>query len=91
MHLFFGEGTRSGVSYISKIIGKTNKKHLKSFDPKQESKQIIYLEVNSLYCYAKFLPISGFKGINSKEFDSNKYSGNSSKGCVLEVDLEYPK
>ena len=25
-----------------------------------------------------------------KEVDSNKYR-NSSKGCVLEVDLEYPK
>ena len=26
-----------------------------------------------------------------KEFDLNKYTGNSSKGCVLEVDLEYSK
>ena len=25
------------------------------------------------------------------EFDLNKYTSNSSKGCVLEVDLEYPK
>ena len=27
----------------------------------------------------------------SKEFDLTKYTGNSSKGYVLEVDLEYPK
>ena len=27
--------------------------------------------------------------LHPKEFDSNKYSSNSSKGCVLEVDLEY--
>ena len=40
---------------------------------------------------SKFLPTSGFKWINSKEFDLNKYTSNSSKGCVLEVDLEYPK
>ena len=39
----------------------------------------------------KFLSTSGFKWINSKEFDLNKYTSNSSKGCVLEVDLEYPK
>ena len=39
----------------------------------------------------KFLPTSGFKGIVSKEFDLNKYTSNSSKGCVLEVDLEYSK
>ena len=25
------------------------------------------------------------------EFDLNKYSSNSSKACVSEVDLEYPK
>ena len=25
-----------------------------------------------------------------KNFDSNKYSSNSTKGCGLEVDLEYP-
>ena len=29
--------------------------------------------------------------VNPKEFDWNKYTNNSSKGCVLEVDLEYPK
>ena len=37
-----------------------------------------------------FLPTSGFKWIFPKEFDLNKYTNNSSKGCVLEVDLEYP-
>ena len=37
------------------------------------------------------LPTSGFKWIDPKEFDLNKYTSNSSKGCVLEVDLEYPK
>ena len=26
-----------------------------------------------------------------QQFDLNKYGSNSSKGCVLEVDLEYPK
>ena len=27
----------------------------------------------------------------SKEFDLNKNTGNTSKGCVLEGDLEYSK
>ena len=40
---------------------------------------------------SKFLSASGFKWINPKEFDLNKYTSNSSKGCVLEVNLEYPK
>ena len=40
---------------------------------------------------SKFLPTSGFKWIDPKEFDLNNYTSSSSKGCVLEVDLEYPK
>ena len=40
---------------------------------------------------SKFVPISGFKWIDPKEFDSNERSSKSLKGCVLEVDLECPK
>ena len=40
---------------------------------------------------SKFLPRRGFKRIDPKGFDLNKYTSNSSKGHVLEVDLEYPK
>ena len=80
---------RGGISYISKRYNKFNNKYLKRYEPKEESKYIIYLEANNLYGYAmsKFLPTSGFKWIDLKDFDSNKYSINSSK----EIDLEYPK
>ena len=49
--------------------------------------------MNNLYGYAmsKFLPKREFKWIDPKESDLNKYNSNSSKECVLEVDLEYPK
>ena len=40
---------------------------------------------------AKFLPTRGFKWIDPKNFDSSKYNSNSSKGCVLEATLEFPK
>ena len=43
------------------------------------------------YATSKFLPTTGFKWIDPKEFDLNKYTSNSSKGCVLQVDLEYSK
>ena len=58
----------------------------------QESKHI-YVDANNLYGYAisRFLPIVRFKWTDPKNFDSNKYSSNSSKGCVSGVDLEYPK
>ena len=61
--LFFGKGMRSGFSYISKRHSKLKKRYLKSYDPKQESNHITYLETNNLYDYAmlKILPTSGFK------------------------------
>ena len=97
-HLFqiltcIAKGTRDRISHISNRYSKANNKYLKSYDPKQESKHIIYSGVDNLYGYAmsKFLPTSGFKQIDPKEFDLNKYTSNSSKGCALEVDLEYPK
>ena len=82
---------RGGLSYISSRYGKANNKYLKSYDPKQESKNIIYLDANNLNRYAmpKFLPTSGFKWIDPKEFDFDiLYSSNISKECVLEVDFE---
>ena len=81
------------VSYISRRYSKANNKYLKSYDPKAESKHIIYLDGNHLYGYAmsKFLLMIGFKWIDPKGFDLNKYTSNSSKGCLLEVDLKYPK
>ena len=87
------KGRRGGVSYFPNRYSQGNHKYFKSYDPKQESKHIIYLGANNLYGYAKskFLPTSGFKWLDAKEFDVNKYTSNSSKGCVLEVDLEYPK
>ena len=57
------------------------------------SKHIACLGANDLYGNPMpiFFPTSGFKWIYLKEFDSNKYSTKSSKGCVLEVDFEYCK
>ena len=93
MYIFFEKDSRGGVSYISNRYSTVCKKYLKSYEPKQESIHIIYLDTNNLYGYvvSKFLPISGFKLIDSKEFDLNKYTSNSSKGCVLEADFEYPE
>ena len=52
-----------------------------------------YLDANNLYGYvmSKFLPGSGFKWIDLKEFDLNEYIYNTSKECVFEVDLKYSK
>ena len=49
--------------------------------------------VNNLcsYVMSKFLATNGFKWIDLKDFDSNKYSNNSWTGSVLGVDFEYLK
>ena len=60
---------------------------------KQESKHIIYLDANKLYDYAmcKFLPTSGFKWIDPKEFDLNKYVKNSWKDKFSKLILNIQK
>ena len=79
MYFFFEKGMRGRISYISKRYSKANSKYLKSYDPKQKSKHIIYLEENNLHGYAmsKFLPTGTFKCIDPKEFNLNKYNKNS--------------
>ena len=93
LYIFFEKGAKGGISYNSNRYSKANNEYLKSYDPKEESKHIIYLDANNLYGYviSKFLPASEFKWIDLKKFDLNKYTSNSSKECILEVDLEYPK
>ena len=44
MFIFFEKGIKGGISYISNRYSKANNKYLKSYDPKQESKNIIYLD-----------------------------------------------
>ena len=63
MYVFFEKDTRDGISYISNRFSKAKNKYLKTYNPKQESKHIIYLDANNLYGYAisKFFPTSPFK------------------------------
>ena len=49
MDIFFEKGIRGGISYISNRYNKANNKYLKSYDSKEESKHIIYLDANNLY------------------------------------------
>ena len=60
MYIFFEKGRRGGISYIFNRCSKAKNKYLKFYDPKQESKHIIYLDAYNLHGYAmsKFLPTS---------------------------------
>ena len=52
MCLLFEKGMRNGASYISTREIKADNQHLKSYEAKQESKNILYLVLNNLYGYA---------------------------------------
>ena len=58
-----------------------------------KNQNILYTETQTTYGYAmsKFLPTSGFKWIDPKEFDLDKYTSNNSKGYFLKSNLEYLK
>ena len=67
MHLLFEKGMIGRVSYFSKRYSKTNMKYLESFDPRQELKQIIYLDADNKYMVTlefKVFPTGGFKWID---------------------------
>ena len=89
MLLMVENGIRGGVSMVSNRYGKANNKYMgDSFDAKEPSKYITYLDANNLYGWAmsKPLPTHGFKWMNKYELENwEKHS------CILEVDLEYPK
>ena len=89
MLLMVEKGIRGGISMISNRYGKANNKYMgKSFNEKEPSKYIQYLDANNLYGAAMSmkLPTHGFKWMNDKELPVWRKIP-----CILEVDLEYPK
>ena len=84
-YMFFEQGMRGGVSYISKRYIEASK-----------NVNILYLDMNNLYGCAmrQYLPISNFKWVKNIDKIEQKLmniKNNSSTGYVLEVDLEYPQ
>ena len=95
MFQFIEKGMRGGISYIANRYGKANNKYMKNYDEKAPSKYIMYLDANNLYGWAmsQALPTGGFKWLPPKQIEKinlGKYTENSKKGMILEVDLEYP-
>ena len=95
MFQFIEKGMRGGISYIANRYGKANNKYMKNYDEKAPSKYIMYLDANNLYGWAmsQALPTGDFKWLSPKQIENinlGKYTENSNKGMILEVDLEYP-
>ena len=96
MFQFIEKGMRGGTSYIANRYGKANNKYMKNYDEKAPTKYIMYLDANNLYGWAmsQYLPTGNFKWLSQKQIEKTnlgKYTENSKKGLILEVDLEYPQ
>ena len=96
MFQFIEKGMRGGISYIANRYGKANNKYMKNYDEKAPSKYIMYLDANNLYGWAmsQYLPTGNFKWLSQNQIEKpnlGKYTENSKKGLILEVDLEYPQ
>ena len=96
MFQFIEKGLRGGISYIANRYGKANNKYMKKYDEKKPSKYIFYLDANNLYGHSmsQYLPTGSFRWMTKKQIDKidlTKYKEDSTKGLILEVDLEYPK
>ena len=91
---FFERGMRGGISTITHRYAVANNKYVKNYDPETESSYIPYLDANNLYGWAmsQKLATGDFRWIRDPDaINLDSYDENSTKGLVLEVDLEYLK
>ena len=96
MFQFIEKGLRGGTAYIANRFGEANNKYMKTYNEKLPTKYIMYLDANNLYGWAmsQYLPTGNFKWLSQKQIKKTnlgKYTENSDKGLILEVDLEYPQ
>ena len=94
MLLMIEKGIRGGISNAFKRYAKANNKFMKNFDPNSKSSFIVYLDANNLYGWAmsKPLPVGSFEWMGEADLKNwERFVAEKGIGCILEVDLEYPK
>ena len=86
-----------GMCQATYRYAKTNNKYMKNYDKNKESIFLVYDDVNNLYGWSMCirLPVSDFKWVDdlsifTQDFIKN-YDEDSGRGCILEVDVEYPR
>ena len=92
--LMIEKGIRGGNSNVFKRFARANNKFMKNFDPAKKSKFLVYLDANNLYGWAMSqpLPVGDFAWMTEKELQNwEKFVLEEGKGCILEVDLLYPR
>ena len=63
------------------------------YTPREPTRYLQYLDDNNLYGWAMSqpLPTGGFRWVDIKPDDVGKLTNYSEKGCLLEVDIRYPR
>ena len=94
MYLMVENGIRGGISTITKRYARANNPYVNDFDPEKKINYIQYLDANNLYGWAMSqpLPVGGFEWMPECELPHWEFiSEDDGVGCILEVDLEYPR
>ena len=83
---------RGGISLNCKGYAQANNKFVKSYDTNKLTSYIKYLDANNLcgHSMMQLLPTEIFDSFDSKDLSLDNYSKDSSIGCFLEADLDYP-
>ena len=94
MLLMFERRIRGGITQSVNRWAKANNPYMGSeFNPDEKTNYLQYLDANNLYRWAmpQPLPTGGFRWIDIKPDKISKLAKRKSKGCLLEVDIRYPK
>ncbi|CAH1170794.1 unnamed protein product [Phaedon cochleariae] len=92
MFLFVEQGIRGGLSQVcSKRRAQANNKYMPNYNSSKPDSYLMYYDVNNQYGWAmsQSLPYGGFEWADTN-IDVTAIPDDADKGCILEVDLEYP-
>ena len=96
MFLMIENSIRGGLSVVVHKYAKANNEYLADYNPDNNTSHCVYLDANNLYGWAmsQMMPFKGMRWLSSEEAQNLNYlevSDDSTKGYILEVDIEYPK
>ena len=94
MLVMFERGIRGGITQAVHHYASANNPYMGDlYDPSEESSYLQYLDTNNLYGWAMSqpLPTGRFRWVDVKPNEIRKLAKREDKGCLLEVDVSYPR
>ena len=91
------KGIRGGICNTTHHYAKANNKYMRDYDKNRELSYFNYCDVNDLYGWemSQKLPTFNFELVeDSSQFNEDfvkNYDEKDEVGCILEVDVKYPK